>query len=743
MKRILCIILLIVISLPSSYVEASFDYTSYHNIDVKVNFSDFPLKFPAVVVNGTTMVPVCRFSSVMWYDVDWSLGDNKFKMSRSKVGMELIWQMDSNVVNVNGKDVTITGSPKAINGVVHIPLRAFCDAANMEIEYNESENTVYFYTDTKEIIEKIELVDSWCSEGVVDFILSLYDAQTGLFYYSPSARDYSQFGPGIESTYQALSLLEKAMPQGFNGDFYANLPQSYKDKVIKTLQNWQSQEDGYFYVPWQEANQTDAKRERDLSGAIYILTKLGGEALYPLPSERFEKQTYTISVASDDTASDTSHYDSEEQIKIWLDEFDWTNPYAALHQVSSSFSMIKAAGLDDFARNYVTAKQNPQTGLWGDRATYDATDAALKASVLYDKEHPYPNFSKMVESTLNVITGEQSPDTVCAVWNPLSLLVNASQTYDNALFTEERKAIHAVLPDIISITMQNIKSFKCSDGGLSYYEKYTPHKVQGSDNGLGLKEGNTDHTLIGTFLLRNSLLELANSSVITPVYEGNMDKINGVLLNSVPLQKKERIIGCDKDFEDCVVGSDLPWDVINTCSVGNTEIVSDPYRTGNNVIKLTSNAGGTSGFQVISQSYDNSKKIIFETDFCIESIVAGGSGFNEIGYRNAAQWSYTSNDGETWSLCYRTNPNGVGTVIKDNLKTQKWYRIKMVYEPDGIDNTYVSYYIDDVQIAKNKAYYNGGDTTALPQKRVERLVFNPFVNTQVIMYFDNIKMTVQ
>lgn len=743
MKKIVCIILLIVISLPAAYFDIKAYSISYDNIDVKINFSDLPLRSPAVVIDGTTMVPVCQFASVMWYSVDWNIGDNKFKMSRSSVNKELIWQMDSNVVNVNGKDMTVTGTPEVINNVVYIPLRGFCDAAGMEIEYNEVENTVYFYTDAKEIMQKIETIDSWCNDGVLDFILSLYDSETGLFYYSISARDNSQFGPGIESTYQALSLLEKGMPQGLKGDFYSSLPIVYKEKVIKTLQSWQSAEDGYFYVPWQPIEQTDAKRERDLSAATNLLTKLGGEALYPLPNERFAKETYALSVMSTDAVSDTSHYDSEEQIKVWLDNLDWSNPYGALHQISSSFSMIKSAGLGDFVRNYVTQKQNQQTGLWGDGLNYNATDAALKASALYDKEHPYPNFEKMVESTLTVITGETPADTVCAVWNPLSLLNNASDTYGYTEFSEERKSVHNVLADIIDITTKNIEPFKCSDGGLSYYENYTPHKVQGSDNGLGLKEGNTDHTLIGTFLLRNSLLELANGSVITPVFEGDMDKINSVLLNSAPIQKKERVIGCDKDFEDCTPGEPLPWDVINTCYTGNVEISKDPYRLDNNVIKLASVPGGTSSFQIIAQSYDNSKKIVFETDFCIESIAKGSSGFNEIGYRNAAQWSYTSADGETWSFGYRTNPNGVGTIIKDNLQTKKWYRIKMVYEPAGTDNTYVSYYIDDVLVAKNKSYYNGGNVDLLPEKRVERLVFNPFMNSEAVMYFDNIKMTAQ
>ena len=743
MKKMLCIILLIAITLPLLQTGAESYSADYYNINVKVNFSELPLRTPAVNVNGTTMVPVCQFASVMWYNVDWNLGDNKFKMSRSPVNKELIWQMDSNIVNVNGKDITVTGTPEVINNIVYIPLRGFCDAAGMEIEYNQQEDTVYFYTDTKEIIQKTKTIDSWCNDKVLDFVLSLYDPDTGLFYYSISARDNSQFGPGIESTYQALNLMEKGMPQGFGGDFYAQLPESYKEKTVKTLQSWQNEHDGYFYVPWQSTEQTDAKRERDLSAAVNLLSKLGGKALYPLPSERFEKNAYSLSVMSDEAPSDTSHYDSEAQMKLWLDNLNWSNPYASLHQISSSFSMIKSAGLGDFVRNYVTEKQNPQTGLWGSGLNYDATDAALKASVLYDREHPYPEFEKMVESTLSVITGNESADTVCAVWNPLSLLVNASKTYSYTEFSEERKLVHSILPDIIDITTQNIKPFKCSDGGLSYYKLYTPHKVQGSDNGLGLKEGNTDHTLIGTFLLRNSILELANSSVITPVFEGCMDKINNVLLNSAPLQKKERVIGCELNFENLIPGDSLPWNIINTCRAGNVEFASDPYREGNNAIKLTSVSGASSSFQIISQSCDNSKKIVFETDFCIDSIAKGASGYNEIGYNNAAQWGYTSNDGKTWSLCCRTNSKGAGSVIRENLKTKTWYRIKTVYEPAGTDDTCVSYYIDDELVLKTNEYYNGGNSAKLPEKRVERLVFNPFVNTEAVMYFDNIKMAAE
>lgn len=745
-KRLISLFIVLGVMLSSAAVP----FTSYASdaltpVNVNVNFCHIPFESPAVTVQGVTMVPVEELCKIMWYDFEMKSADGKFVTKRVKHDKTIIWQEGSDIISVNGAETKINGCPRLIDGKMFIPLRAFCDAVGFEIEWNAQENAVYYYTDTKEIMEKMEMIDAWCSGDVVDFVLDLYDPETGLFYYTKSAKENSQFGPGIESTSCCLSLLEKGKPLGFTGNIYDALPENFKEKALNTLLSWQSEEDGYFYVPWQSKNQSNAKRERDLSHAKSVITRLGGKPLYKLPSERLAEALANKGTKESEEILSTMpiQYTSETEMLKWLNSFNWSSPYSTLHQISASFGTIKAAGLGDFVRDYVTARQNPETGLWGDGVDYDGTDAALKASPLYDQKHPYPNFEKMVYSVLQTLKENKNPDNVCIIWNPLTLLNSAIATYEYKIPQEIRDIIHEKLPEIIETTINNLLPYKKEGGGLSYYVSYTPSKAQGSRNGLGLAEGNVDHTLIGTHNVRSSLLDLANYSIITPIYEDRWEEIYNTLASDEPYVKPERTIGCDKNFEDCTIGGKLPWDVIDACKAGSVEIVNDPYRNNNKALRLIAAPGGTSAFNIIAQSYDDSKKITLEMDFCIEALAKGSSGFNEIGDLDGVQWCITSPDGKTWSLCNRTNQAGVGTVLKSGLEMMKWYRLKIVYEPRGIDDTEITFYVDGKIVGRTNKYYNGDVASALPAKRIERLVFNPFLAAQGTLYYDNVRLTAE
>jgi len=497
-------------------------------------------------------------------------------------------------------------------------------------------------------------------------------------------------------------------------------------------------------VPWQQKSQSDAKRERDLSNALTVLTRLGGKPLYLTPGERLSlAKSGAASLQETTTVSLPEQYESEEAMLKWLNNLNWASPYSALHQISASFSTIKAAGLGDFVRDYVTAKQNPETGLWGDGVDYDATDAGLKASPLYDKDHPYPHFEEMVHSVLKTLEENKNPDNVCIIWNPLSLLNNAIADYEYKIPQDIRQIIHENLPDIIEMTYNNLQPYKKYDGGLSYKPTYTPNKAQSSRNGLGLAEGNTDHTVIGTFLVRNSLHDLASYSILTPVFDGQWDKVTSRLLSEEPVVKKERVIGCDKNFEDCEIGGPLPWDVVSTTMVGNVEIASDPYRENNKVIKMTKVPGGETGVSIISQTYDDSTKITLECEMLVESYAKGASAYNEIGDLDGVQWCFTSPDAVTWSFARRNNQAGVGTVMQTGLNMKQWYKIKIVYEPRGTTDTEVTYYLDGKIVDRTNQYYNGDKATALPAKFIERVTFHPFQGAEGVLYFDNIKVTAE
>ena len=59
---------------------------------------------------------------------------------------------------------------------------------------------------SNEILEELKKSDELCGKKILDWLGSLYDAESGGFYYSISARDTDGFLPDLESTYQAIYL---------------------------------------------------------------------------------------------------------------------------------------------------------------------------------------------------------------------------------------------------------------------------------------------------------------------------------------------------------------------------------------------------------------------------------------------------------------------------------------------------------------------------------------------------------
>ena len=540
-------------------------------------------------------------------------------------------------------------------------------------------------------------------------------------------------------------MLSYARPFGVYTDFYDALPQSYKDKAVKTLQSWQSEEDGYFYVPWQpKESQTSAKRERDLSNATSLLKKLGGAPLYLLPSERLQQNKAGAAKASSSANALPPQYQSEEAMLAWLNGLSWSSsPYSALHQVSASVNTIKAAGFYQLVCDYISEKQNPATGLWGEGVDHKAVDAALKAGAVYSKEYPMPHLEKIIDNVLKVLEVNEGLENACQIWNPIRVLQYGYEFYDYRLPKEIEDKFRKQLPAIIDLTIANAKKFQQDDGGLSYYMNWTPNKAQGSPNGLGLAEGNTDHTLLGTFLSRNTMTDIANQTIQTPLFTESADKILAVLSSNEPVVKKERAIGTNKDFEDLEPGGKLPWDVVSTCLIGGVTVAEDPYRENNKVLRLESLPGAESGVSIIAQSYDDSKSITLECELLFESLTKGSSAYNEIGDLNGVQWCFTSPDGVSVSLARRNNQAGVGTIMQTGLKMKKWYTLKIVYEPRETDDSQVTYYLDGRIIDRTNQYYNGDKASQLPARRIERVTFHPFQAAQGVIYIDNVKVSAE
>ena len=78
---------------------------------------------------------------------------------------------------------------------------------------------------------------------------SLYDYDTGCFYYSNGARDNEGFLPDSESTCQALGIIMDfgGSLSRYGGSWKRALPETTCERMLAYMQAMQSDEDGYFY----------------------------------------------------------------------------------------------------------------------------------------------------------------------------------------------------------------------------------------------------------------------------------------------------------------------------------------------------------------------------------------------------------------------------------------------------------------------------------------------------------------
>jgi hypothetical protein len=114
-----------------------------------------------------------------------------------------------------------------------------------------------------------------------------YICKNGGFYYSNSGRDTYGYGIDIESTIQALGIIERAgLTREFGGNYVSALPAQIKADIVAFIKSCQDP-NGFFYHPQWSHEDTDAhlgRRGRDLMWAESLLKKFGAKPFYNTPS---------------------------------------------------------------------------------------------------------------------------------------------------------------------------------------------------------------------------------------------------------------------------------------------------------------------------------------------------------------------------------------------------------------------------------------------------------------------------
>lgn len=373
-----------------------------------------------------------------------------------------------------------------------------------------------------ELIKEMKLLNSLRTHESAVWLGSLYDPETGGWYISRSARETEGFGPDIESTFYALSLVGyTGMAEMFDGEDYMEkftkaYPKDILDKVGNWLYNLQD-EDGYFYVPqWPkkyiEENGKQIRITRDVGTAKRVLRALG---ITP---------KYSDSNSGSGTKSALlTQYDSVENFREYLAGFDRELESATdterawkFYLWGSYFQSTINLMNDEMKKmmvEFFNKHQNPKNGVWSEELYYNSTNAIHKICSVYNSIGAPMNYiDEMIDSTLEILNWnveERPTDSCCAIYNVWSVFpylyenirrCSEGTPEEREAKCEEKKAlVYKGASKAINTTYHQIKELFLEGGEVSVSRGRSYSSVYGCPCALGIKEGDIGGYLLGAY----------------------------------------------------------------------------------------------------------------------------------------------------------------------------------------------------------------------------------------------------
>lgn len=333
-------------------------------------------------------------------------------------------------------------------------------------------------------------------EGFFEWLEGQYDSVSGGFFFARSSRDSGKFVPDIESTAQAVHILDRA-------GILPRLAPEMKEGLIRFFQGKQDPATGYFYDENPDMREDEVMVGRAIGYSSSCLYKLGSAPLYPLPSDK----------------NAPAYMESTETYLAWLKSVELCNSWRGCDRLCNSAPYIRALPENerqpylDTALAFLDSIQNKETGLWGEGAPYVRISGTFKLLTFYRSfDVPVPRRELIYRSIQHCLRTEVAKD-MCYIRNPIDLL-------------SEMEGFHVPedeLTEIIEITLTNIRKLKRQDGGFSRElhrsppapnvaqvkeDEYYPNMPKAVPLGMGLVEGDmnagTQALLIRTLLRRLS-----------------------------------------------------------------------------------------------------------------------------------------------------------------------------------------------------------------------------------------------
>lgn len=276
-------------------------------------------------------------------------------------------------------------------------------------------------------------------DGFIDWLEEQYDPETGGFFYARSSKTSGRFAPDIESTAQAVHVLDRL------GVLDA-LSERVRTGLVRFFQTRQDPETGCFFDSDPRMRKDDVMVARAIGYATGVLARLGAAPLYPAPDARKGAPEWMR---------------SPEAYGRWLESVDLSHSWRGCDRLCCSAAYLVPLSSEErkpyleTALRYFARVQDESTGFWGQGSGYVRLSGTFKLHTFYGRFGlPVPRVRRILESVTDVVRTEAATD-MCYVRNAVHL--TASLGPDKGTDVGE----------LIGATVRNLRAFKREDGGFS------------------------------------------------------------------------------------------------------------------------------------------------------------------------------------------------------------------------------------------------------------------------------------
>lgn len=602
---------------------------------------------------------------------------------------------------------------------------------------------------TAAIIDELKFIrDIYADDdGIVTWLANLYDPVSGGFYFSNSARNNEGFMPDLESTAQALGIVESILT-GYAGTLTNYFGEEIAARFVKFVKGMQA-ENGYFYHPqWTKDNidKNQEKRSRDVINAVNILESFGASPTYdteigvegdgiladgaPVPVSRLTMPLIrsgvvaVSAISGEDEIYIPPHLKSKEALESYLSTIGiYENAYEAGEAIMSQVPLIikvdeinaeagESLCLADVLTDWLTNKQN-SSGMWSSRPGVDYE----KIKGFYSIVRVYTALGRTVKKAVSALDSMYSCLTSKAkepadlielsdIWTAVAALANnlrqnnMSQN-NGASVSIALSDMYAMMPTMLSYTNELLKEFVNLDGSFSTY----PDSGASESSGMPIavpntEEGDMNATLLAT---KNIYLGIFNALGLgsVPIFTTSDRMVFQKTLKDLGVIIKNEIIVLDPiNFNEETVGE--PSGVIKVSSptsTGSTKVLYDSEERGN-VVEIYSDSKKSSVdqfFFINDQKVRNPSCLIYEVDMC----VLGESSENTFANLYIFQDTYMialNRKGDTVRFFEESSRSSAYSFTQDigvTAKIGEWFNLR------------VEYYVGTASTVRIKIYFNG------------------------------------